>query len=148
MELQIAIQEENGKEKSTRNKDLIKENMSEIKEKTRELKSVQKSVQKLISFENLIIIMADTPQEGFFANIMSLMSQDSSRNQEYIFTDKTEGKKTESTGNIIQGTPVIFSAQVIDDSESKRFGEKNRRSILITPNTDDDKLRSVSTADG
>ena len=87
--------------------------------------------------------MADTPQEGFFANIMSLMSQDSSRNQEYIFTDRTEGKKTESTGNIIQGMPVIFSAQVIDDSESKRFGEKNRRSILITPNTDDDKLRSA-----
>ena len=87
--------------------------------------------------------MADTPQEGFFANIMSLMSQDSSRNQEYMYTDRTEGKKTEATGNIIEGMPVIFSAQVIDDSEGKRFGEKNRRSILITPNTDDEKLRSA-----
>ena len=66
---------------------------------------------------------------------MSLISHDTDRNQEYLYTDRTEGKRTEAVGNIIKGSPTVFSAQVIDNSEGRRFGEINRRSIPITPNT-------------
>ncbi len=90
-ELVEQIQAERSKEKDdpSKNKDLIKQNQEKIKEKNRELKDIQKRIQKLIDFENLIIIMLDTPQEGFFANIMSLMSHDTDRNQEYLYTDRT-----------------------------------------------------------
>ncbi len=54
-----------------------------------------------------------------------------------------DGKRTEAVGNIIKGSPTVFSAQTIDNSEGKRFGEINRRSIPITPNTDDNKIRAA-----
>ena len=123
------------KAKTLPNKEAIKKSVREVKEKQKEIKSVLKRQQKLIDLNNLIIIIADTPQEGFFANLMSLMSQDSRKDQEYLFTDKTPSGRSESTANILRGMPVIFSAQVVDDTDNKRFSEKNRRSILVTPNT-------------
>ena len=48
--------------------------------------------------------------------------------------------KQEASTNIIEGQPVVFSAQVIDTSDSKRYAEIARRSINVTPNTDTDKI--------
>ena len=112
------------KAKTLPNKEAIKKSVREVKEKQKEIKSVLKRQQKLIDLNNLIIIIADTPQEGFFANLMSLMSQDSRKDQEYLFTDKTPSGRSESTANILRGMPVIFSAQVVDDTDNKRFSEK------------------------
>lgn len=135
------IDEEKARKPS--NKSAIKKYAEEIKEKQNQIKSLLKRQQKLIDLNNLIIIIADTPQEGFFANLMSLMSQDSRRDQEYLFTDKTPAGRAESTANIIRGMPVIFSAQVIDDTDNKRFAEKNRRSVLVTPNTSEEKIAAA-----
>ena len=74
------LNEEKSREPS--NKSAIKKFVEEIKEKQNQIKSHLKRQQKLIDLNNLII--ADTPQEGFFANLMSLMSQDSRRDQEYL----------------------------------------------------------------
>ena len=131
------------KARSPSNKSTIKKFAEEIKEKQNQIKSLLKRQQKLIDLNNLIIIIADTPQEGFFANLMSLMSQDSRRDQEYLFTDKTFSGRAESTANILRGMPVIFSAQVIDDTDNKRFAEKNRRSVLVTPNTSEEKIAAA-----
>ena len=131
------------KSKTPSDKVAIKKYVGEIKEKQNEIKRLLKRQQKLIDLNDLIIIISDTPQEGFFTNLMSLMSQDSTRDQEYLFTDKTPAGRAESTANIIRGMPVIFSTQVIDDTDNKRFAEKNRRSILITPNTDDEKITAA-----
>ena len=70
------------KSRKPSNKSAIKKFVEEIKEKQNQIKSHLKRQQKLIDLNNLII--ADTPQEGFFANLMSLMSQDSRRDQEYL----------------------------------------------------------------
>ena len=113
------------------NKSAIKKFVEEIKEKQNQIKSHLKRQQKLIDLNNLII--ADTPQEGFFANLMSLMSQDSRRDQEYLFTDKTATGRSEIYCQYTPWNAVIFSAQVIDDTDNKRFAEKNRRSVLVTP---------------
>ena len=96
--------------------------------------------QKYFSLGDLIIIISDTPQEGFLATIMSLSSQDTKRRQRYTFTDKTPSGKQEASTNIIDGQPVVFSAQVIDTSDGKRYAEIARRSINVTPNTDTDKI--------
>jgi archaellin len=139
-----SMAEEAGKRNpEERNKLVIKENRDKIKGIQREIKDIQKRQQKLIDLNDLIIIISDTPQEGFFANLMSLMSQDSTRDQEYLFTDKTASGRAESTANILRGMPVIFSTQVIDDTDNKRFAEKNRRSILITPNTEEEKITAA-----
>ena len=68
----IQINEEKARNPS--NKFAIKRFAEEIKEKQNQIKSLLKRQQKLIDLNNLIIIIADTPQEGFFANLMSLMS--------------------------------------------------------------------------
>ena len=108
--------------------------------KSREIRELREKAQKYFSLGDLIIIISDTPQEGFLATIMSLSSQDTKRRQRYTFTDKTPSGKQEASTNIIDGQPVVFSAQVIDTSDSKRYAEIARRSINVTPNTDTDKI--------
>ena len=53
------------KTKKPSNKYSIKELVEQIKEKQNEIKYLSKRQQKLIDLNNLIIIIADTPQEGF-----------------------------------------------------------------------------------
>ena len=66
--------------------------------------------QNLINLDNLIIEILDTPQEGLLSNLMSLVSQDGDRDQEYMFVnDKFQG-----TSNIMHGMPVIFYTRVLD----------------------------------
>jgi hypothetical protein len=108
--------------------------------KLREIKELREKAQKYFSLGDLIIIISDTPQEGFLATIMSLSSQDTKRRQRYIFTDKTPSGRQEASTNIIDGQPVVFSAQVIDTSDSKRYAEIARRSINVTPNTSQEKI--------
>lgn len=45
--------------------------------------------------------------------------------------------------NILTGTPVIFTTRVTDDTENKRFAEKNRRFINVTPNTSEAKNKAA-----
>lgn len=107
---------------------------------TRQIRDLRSKAQKYFSLGDLIIIISDTPQEGFLATIMSLSSQDTKRRQRYIFTDKTSSGRQEASTNIIDGQPVVFSAQVIDTSDSKRHAEITRRSINVTPNTSTGKI--------
>ena len=48
--------------------------------------------------------------------------------------------------NILTGTPVIFTTRVMDDTENKRFAEKNRRFINVTPNTSEAKNKAAIQA--
>ena len=112
----------------------------QLNRKSRRTKELREDAQKYFSLGDLIIIISDTPTEGFLATIMSLSSQDTKRRQRYIFTDKTSSGKQEASTNIIDGQPVVFSAQVIDTSGGKRYAEIARRSINVTPNTDTDKI--------
>jgi hypothetical protein len=71
---------------------------------------------------------------------MSIVSQDTPKDQEYSFVDKTSSAKLITKNNKIRGTPVIIPTQVIDDTRTQRFQEKNRRFINVNPDTTSNKI--------
>lgn len=142
-ECETAIEIEKDSPLNARNRTLMKEKRVRLKEIEGEIRTIKKAWQKLIVIDGLIIILLDTPQEGFIANLMSLVSGDTGEDQEYLFTDKTPSGKNEAASNIIRGRPTIFIAHVSDDTSSKRFGEKNRRFIPVTPDTSKEKINAA-----
>jgi hypothetical protein len=126
------------------NKDLIKAKKKQIKEIESEEKNVEKSSQKLIDFDNKILIVQDTPSPQFFNLLMTILSQDSTRDQEYTFTDKSSNGKLFVNKNRIRGMPVIMTTQVVDDTDNARYEEKIRRFIHISPNTSAQKIREAN----
>ena len=112
----------------------------EYKETNSLLKSLKRRQQKLINLDNLIIEILDTPQEGLLSNLMSLVSQDGDRDQEYMFVnDKFQG-----TSNIMHGMPVIFYTRVLDDSHNTRAEEVFRRFVNVTPVATKEKVREAN----
>ena len=108
-----------------------------------EINDLCKKCEKLIILNNRIILMLDTAQEGLYNTLMSMMSQDTARDQIYQFTDKQELGKLGATKNRLRGTPAIFTTQVIDDTRQVRYQEKNRRFIHVTPDTSSEKISSA-----
>lgn len=121
-----------------------KENTGRIREIKSEVRSLMKNQQKLIDLDNTIIIIQDTPEDALLVNLMSLSSQDSQKNQEYIFADKSSSGKIIQGSNIIRGMPVIFTTRVIDDTKHVRFEETKRRSINVTPNVTNQKIKAAN----
>lgn len=120
----------------------------ETKERIEEIKSEIENIiglqQKLIDLSCKIIIIQDTPQDGLFDALMSIISQDSEKDQEYIFTDKSSTGKLGTKSNIIRGPFVMFTTRVIDDSKNQRFEEKNRRFVNVTPNVSAEKIKAAN----
>jgi len=116
-----------------------------VKEIGKEIKCLKKNQQKLIDLDNTIIIIQDTPEDSVIVNLMSLLSQDTKKDQEYIFADKSASGKIVSGSNIIRGMPVLFTTRVIDDTKHARFEETNRRSINVTPNVSKEKIDSANS---
>jgi hypothetical protein len=122
-----------------------KGNKKKIRDIQSQIKSLQRSAQKLIDLNNKIIILQDTPAPTVFNLLMTLLSQDNPRDQLYAFTDKSSGSgKLIQSRNRIRGMPVIFTTQVIDDTDNQRFEEKNRRFIHVTPNTSREKIKEAN----
>ena len=144
IKIQLALKTE-GKPYS---KDLVNSKKNRIKEIEAEEKRVEKSAQKLIDFDNKIIIVQDTPSPQFFNPMMSILSQDTTGDQEYAFTDKASNGKLFTNRNRIRGTPVIITTQVIDDTDNARFEEKIRRFIHISPNTSAKKIKEANRLTG
>jgi len=121
-----------------------KKDKNRIREIEKEIKYLKKNQQKLINLDNTIIIIQDTPEDSVLVNLMSLLSQDSQKDQEYIFADKSSSGKIIQGSNIIRGMPVLFTTRVIDDTRHARFEETNRRSINVTPNVSKEKIDSAN----
>jgi hypothetical protein len=143
MDAEIEECEEEIKVKSD-DRSRIKEIKKRIKEIESEQKEVEKSAQKLIDFDNKILIVQDTPSPQFFNLLMTILSQDTTKDQEYAFTDKSSNGKLFANKNRIRGMPVIMTTQVIDDTDNSRFEEKIRRFIHISPNTSAEKIREAN----
>src|SRR5262249_49145333 len=103
---------------------------------------LKSKAQKLINLDNTVIVIQDTPQEGSLSSIMSLVSQDSERDQEYLFVDTSS--KIEGTSNIIHGMPVIFYTRVIDDTRNARAEEVFRRFLNVSPSANTDKIHEAN----
>ena len=99
---------------------------------------------KFIDLDYMIILLQDTPQDSFFDSMMTLISQDSERDQEYIFTEQSGKGNFRAKKNILHGMPLIFTTRVIDDTENKRFAEKNRRLVNVNPNISEQKIRAAN----
>jgi hypothetical protein len=122
----------------------IKEKRRELKEIEKKKRDAEKSAQKLIDFDNKILLVQDTPSPQFFSLLMSILSQDSIKDQQYVFTDKASNGKLLTNKNRIGGLPVIITTQVIDDTKTERFEEKLRRFIHISLNTSAEKIREAN----
>jgi hypothetical protein len=104
----------------------------------------KQTLRNLIDFDNKILIVQDTPSPQFFNLLMTILSQDTTRDQEYAFTDKSSNGKLFANKNRIRGIPVIMTTQVIDDTDNARFEEKIRRFIHISPNTSASKIKEAN----
>ena len=134
LELEFEELEETNDKQSKKS---LKSQIKEIEAKIQELKS--KAV-KIIDLDDKAFIFLDTPNEGLFYNLMSLLSQDS-REQLYTFTDKdNSGKRLQSRTVLLRGAPLIMTIQVVDDTRNYRFAEKNRRFIHVNPDATEDKI--------
>jgi len=147
-EAEIKIQQGLKAEEKPYSKDLVNSKKRRIKEIEAEEKRVERSAQKLIDFDNKILIVQDTPSPQFFNSIMSILSQDTTRDQEYAFTDKASNGKLFTNRNRIRGAPVIMTTQVIDDTDNARFEEKIRRFIHISPDTSAKKIKEANRLTG
>ena len=108
-----------------------------------EIKELKSKAVKIIDLDDKAFIFLDTPNEGLFNNLMSILSQDS-RDQLYIFTDKdSSGKRLQSRTVLLRGSPLIMTTQVVDDTRNYRFQEKNRRFIHVNPNTTENKIEEA-----
>jgi hypothetical protein len=142
LEDQIAV-EKSKKNSKSRNRDLIQQNKKRIFQIESEIKDIELNAQKVIDLENQIILCLDTPQSSLYDAIMSIVSQDTPKDQEYSFVDKTSSGKLVTKNNKIRGTPVIIPTQVIDDTRTQRFQEKNRRFINVNPDTSSEKIHAA-----
>jgi hypothetical protein len=75
---------------------------------------------------------------------MSLISQDTPRDQKYAFVEKSASGQIRTRINRLRGIPVLFTTRVIDDTRGLRFDEKNRRFINITPDTSKEKIKAAN----
>ena len=139
--LKEQIEDENDKEKSSRDKELIKQAKKKIIEIESEIKDIEGRAEKLIQLDNQIILALDTPQDSIYDALMSIISQDTPRDQQYSFVEKSGSSgKLGTKNNILRGAPAFFSTQVIDDTKTLRFAEKNRRFINVNPDTSNEKI--------
>jgi hypothetical protein len=144
-QLEHEIQDEKAKDTKMRNKGLIKDIGKKIVDLQAERKSILERQQKLIDLNNSIVILLDTPQDSFYAGLMSLLSSDTAGDQIYMFTDKLASGKLASKENIIRGSPAMFATRTIDDTRNQRFEETNRRFINVTPSVTPEKIRDANS---
>jgi hypothetical protein len=142
-EKQTQINELENKLEDAKVKESHKTFRNKINELKNEIKELNRKSEKLIELTNRIVLMLDTPQEGLYSTLMSLVSQDTTKDQLYQFAEKNSSGKMGSPRNRLRGTPAMFTTQVIDDTRQVRYQEKNRRFIHVTPNT---STRKVSAA--
>lgn len=136
--LELEIEEIQGKEK------LSKEDKEKIKAIYVQIKDIKNRAEKLINLDNQIILCLDTPQDSLINVLMSLISQDTQRDQKYTFAEKSPSGQLGTRVNRLRGMPVLFTTRVIDDTRALRFDEKNRRFINVTPDTSSKKIRAAN----
>ncbi len=142
-EFELQIQGENVKDSKQKDRQIIKSYKSKIESIQEEIKNLKLKSVKIIDLDNQAFIFLDTPNEGLFNNLMSILSQDN-RDQIYLFTDKdSSGKRLQSKTVILRGSPLMMTTQVVDDTRNHRFAEKNRRFIHVNPNTTDNKIQEA-----
>ncbi len=137
-ELELQIEEIQEKDK------LSRQDRKEIKVIEARIKDVKNNAEKLIELDNQIILCLDTPQDSLLSVLMSLISQDTPRDQKYTFAEKSVSGQLRTRVNRLRGMPVLFTTRVIDDTRGLRFDEKNRRFINITPDTSKEKIKAAN----
>src|SRR6185312_8789416 len=139
-ELETKIEELEEKIEGTNDKQFKKSLKSQLKDIESKINDLKSKTVKIIDLDDKAFIFLDTPNEGLFNNLMSILSQDT-KEQLYIFTDKdNSGRRLQSRTVLLRGSPLIMSTQVVDDTRNNRFAEKNRRFINVNPDTTENKI--------
>ncbi len=147
LEDKVEEEKEEKKEKKPQDtKQQLKKWRNEISQINSRIEEIRDNALNWINLENEILLALDTPQDGFLEALMSIISQDTTRDQEYEFVEKTTTGKIINRINILHGTPCIFTSRTIDETRTLRHEEKTRRLINVTPNTCKEKIKHASDA--
>jgi len=139
-EIDSTIEDKEAEIARSQNK-LIKQALkAQIGELEKEKKNLYKDAKKLVDLSHKTLIFLDTPPEGLFSAIMSLLSHDNYES-EYNFVDTNNGIKTHS--NVLRGWPVVIFAQAVDYSYYKRYPEIQRRFVITNPKMDREKYAAA-----
>jgi DNA polymerase elongation subunit (family B) len=144
--LEERLEEEKAKGKGEKkDKELIRNLIKKIAALNLEINTFRGQAEKLIDVNKQIILCLDTPPESFLDMIMSLVSQDTRRDQKYEFAEKSTSGQMGTRVNRVRGTPNVFGTRVTDDTRSERHEERNRRFVPVSPNVSSDKIVKAST---
>ena len=105
-----------------------------------EIKAILSASQNLIDLSYKIQIFLDTPSRTLFNLFMSLLSQDTPKDQIYSFADRVATDGINTRNSRLHGVPTVISAGVIDDTADLRFAEKNRRLVHVNPSSTSEKI--------
>jgi hypothetical protein len=138
--------DDNNDSNPTETRDKHKINDLEIKKREcyREIESLESRAEKLIDLNFILISVSDTPNSVIFHRLMSILSQDTHKDQIFMFTDN-DNKGHKKARNIrLRGSPGFIYSQVIIDTKDPRFLEKNRRFVKVVPNTTEKKVEKAT----
>jgi hypothetical protein len=140
LDKQIEDIEDQMQEAEQKNKELSREKKHQRSTLENQKKELLKRTQKLIDFNNKILIIEDTPTMSFLENLAPLLGQNSEE-KEYVFADRKNSQSSlESKRTILRGCPAFISAQAVDYSHNERFSEINRRMMPVNPNLSTEKI--------
>ncbi|MGB6591465.1 MAG: hypothetical protein WBE68_08170, partial [Candidatus Nitrosopolaris sp.] len=109
-----------------------------------QIKDIESKAEKLIRLDNTINVFLDTPQESLLDALMSLVSQDTPRDQKYYFAEKSASGQLGTKINRLRGMPYVELSKVVDNTKGERFGERNRRFVHVNPETSAKKIKAAN----
>ncbi len=138
--IESTIEDKQSEIHTTKDANLKQALKAQIEELLDEKKALYRDAKKLIDLSHKTLVFLDTPPQGLFTAIMSLLSHDEYET-EYEYVDTNNGIKTHS--NVLRGWPVVIFAQAIDYSHYKRYPEIQRRFVITNPKMDQEKYASA-----
>lgn len=139
-ELETLVKELQNIDSNKRNE--ISELNNQLKENQKRKTEIRTNAVKLIDLSHKILIFLDTPREGIFEALMTLLSHDKYE-VEYQFVDTSSKTGLKTKTNVLRGWPTVIFAQAIDYTKHPRYQEIQRRFIITNPRMDEKKYQSV-----
>lgn len=127
---------------NSKNVNELLELRKQLDENQKRINEIRKNAVKLIDLNRKILIFLDTPREGIFEALMTLLSHDKYE-VEYQYVDSSNKTGLKTKINVLRGWPTVIFAQAIDYTKHPRYQEIQRRFIITNPRMDLEKYRSA-----
>jgi hypothetical protein len=95
----------------------------QIQENDDKIKELLDQAEKLIVVDNSVHVMLDTPDDKLIEALMTLISQDTPRDQRYVFADKSASSGLGTKFNRLRGSPCIIQTSNEDSSLVSEYSD-------------------------